>query len=48
MKLGKKITYYKKVDSTQLEIFRRIENSTIENGEVIVAELQTGGIRDSW
>ena len=48
MDLGKKITYYKEVDSTQLEIFRRIENNTIKNEEVIVAGLQTGGMRNSW
>ena len=48
MKLGNKITYYKKIDSTQLEVFRKIEKGTIQNGEVIVADIQTNGKRNTW
>ena len=45
--LGRSITYFETIDSTQLEILRRIENKTIKNGEMIVANLQTNGKRNS-
>lgn len=41
--LGKNFIHYKEIDSTQLEIWRRIENNTIKNGTVIQADLQTDG-----
>lgn len=44
--LGRKVIYYKQIDSTQLEIYRRIEK--IENGTVIIADIQTNGKRDTW
>ena len=46
--LGKKIQYFEKIDSTQLEIFRRIEKNTIQNGELIVSDIQTQGKRNAW
>ncbi len=43
--LGKNIIYYKSIDSTQKEIYRRLEkNEKIENGTVILAEKQINGI----
>ncbi len=42
--LGQKIIYYNQLDSTQKEIWRRIENDNIENGNIIVAQIQTDGI----
>ena len=45
--LGRAITHFETIDSTQLEILRRIENKTIKNGEMIIANLQTNGKRNS-
>ena len=42
--LGKVAIHYKEIDSTQLEMWRRIENNAIENGTIITADLQTNGI----
>lgn len=42
--LGSKTTYFEKIDSTQLEIERRIKENNIQNGEMVVAELQTNGM----
>lgn len=39
--LGKKFEYYETIDSTQDEIWRRIENGNISNGETVFSELQT-------
>ena len=47
-KLGRKIEIFKEIDSTQLEILRRIEKKEIEDGEIIVADIQTNGIRYTW
>lgn len=41
---GKNIVYYKEIDSTQKEIWRKIENEDIENGTVIYADIQTNGV----
>lgn len=41
--LGKYLTYYKEIDSTQNEIWRLIENENIENGQLVIAEIQTEG-----
>jgi len=41
--LGRNCYYYEKIDSTQKEIWRRIDKN-IENGCLIIAELQTDGI----
>lgn len=46
--LGRNIEYYEKIDSTQLEIWRRIDNKQIENGTVIIADIQTNGKRYTW
>ncbi len=42
--LGKEFKNYKEIDSTQLEIWRRIENNNISNGTIISANIQTNGI----
>lgn len=41
--LGKNYMHYKIIDSTQLEIWRRIEKNNIKNGTVIRADIQTKG-----
>ena len=41
--IGNKFEHYKIIDSTQLEIHRRIEQNNIENGLVIMADKQTNG-----
>lgn len=46
--LGRNIIYYEKIDSTQLEMWRRIEKNTIKNGSIIIAEIQTNGKRNTW
>ena len=46
--LGKNVSIYKSIDSTQLEILRRIQNNNIKNGDMILAEIQTAGIRNTW
>lgn len=40
--LGKNVIYYESIDSTQLEILRKIDN--IQNGTIIIADIQTNGI----
>lgn len=42
--LARNIIYYETIDSTQKEIWRRIENDQIENGTLIIADIQTDGI----
>ena len=44
LKLGRNYFYYKEIDSTQKEIWRRIENNQITDGTLIRAENQTAGI----
>lgn len=39
--LGRKFEYYETIDSTQTEIWRRIENGNFVNGELIFSEVQT-------
>lgn len=41
--LGQDAIYYKVIDSTQLEIFRRIDNKSIKNGTLVYADIQTKG-----
>lgn len=43
MKIGDKIIHYEKIDSTQLEIWRRIEENKIQSGTIISADIQTEG-----
>ena len=42
--LGKEIFEFKEIDSTQKELWRRIENGNASNGCLIIAEKQTAGI----
>lgn len=42
--LGKNIIFYETIDSTQSEVWRRIEKNDIENGTIIIASIQTGAI----
>ena len=46
--LGRNIEYYENIDSTQLEVWRRINKKQIENGTVIISEIQTNGKRYTW
>lgn len=39
--LARKFEYHKTIDSTQDEIWRRIENGKITNGETVFSEIQT-------
>lgn len=42
--LGRNFIYYNEIDSTQKEIWRKIEKNEIENGTAIMAEFQTNGV----
>lgn len=42
--IGRNIIYYEKIDSTQKEVWRRVKNNNIENGSLIIADIQTAGI----
>ena len=42
--LGKRIFHYREIDSTQSELKRRIDADDVENGDVIIADIQTKGI----
>lgn len=42
--IGRKMIHYKTIDSTQNEIWRRINFNNIENGTLIYADVQTNGI----
>lgn len=46
--LGKNFIYYEEIDSTQLDIWRRLEKNNIENGTVIMADIQNNGRRNAW
>jgi len=41
--LGREFCYFNEIDSTQTEIWRRIENKTIKNGTIVMADIQTMG-----
>ena len=41
--LGREVSFYPEIDSTQSEIWRRIENHKIINGSVVIADIQTQG-----
>ncbi len=47
-KLAKTIYYYPEINSTQLEIWRKVEANEIENGTLVIADKQTNGMRNSW
>lgn len=42
--IGRKEFYYKEIDSTQKEIWRRIEKNQIEDGTIIIADIQSQAI----
>lgn len=42
--LGREIFNFKEIDSTQKEIWRRIESENIRNGSLVISEKQTQGI----
>ncbi len=42
--LGKEILQFKEIDSTQKELWRRIESGNASNGCLVIAEKQTAGI----
>ncbi len=44
--LGRNILHYDIIDSTQLEVWRQIDN--IKNGTIIMADIQTKGKRNTW
>ena len=46
--LGKVVEHYETIDSTQLEIERRIQKGIIQNGTIIIADIQTEGKRYTW
>lgn len=46
--LGQNVIFYSEIDSTQLEVWRKIEKNTIKNGTIILADRQTNGRRDTW
>ena len=41
--LGKYFKYYNQIDSTQSEIWRLVESRNIENGMIVMADIQTNG-----
>lgn len=42
--IGRDFEYFKEIDSTQAEIFRRIENNKIKDGSLVLTDFQTSGI----
>lgn len=46
--LGRNVICYQKIDSTQLEIWRRIQKREIKNGTIIITQTQTNGQRNTW
>lgn len=41
--LGRDFVFYKKIDSTQSEIWRLVKDGNIKNGSLIMSEIQTKG-----
>lgn len=41
--LGRDVIYYEKIDSTQNEIWRLVKDKKIENGTLVIADIQTEG-----
>ena len=41
--LGKEYIFYKQIDSTQSEVWRLIKNNVIQNGTLVMADIQTKG-----
>lgn len=46
--LGRNFIFYPEIDSTQLELWRRVKKKQIDNGTIILAEVQTNGKRNTW
>lgn len=46
--LGRNVSIFESIDSTQLEIIRRIQSNKIKNGDMIIADIQTKGVRNTW
>ena len=46
--LGRECVFYQEIDSTQLEIIRQIKKQAIKHGSMVIANIQTKGIRNSW
>lgn len=42
--LGRNFVYYEIIDSTQKEVWRLIENKTIRNGTLVMADIQTSAV----
>ena len=42
--LAQEVMHYETIDSTQKEIWRKIQNKNINNGTLIIADIQTNGI----
>ena len=42
--IGREEFYYKEIDSTQKEIWRRIEKKQIEDGTIVIADIQNQAI----
>lgn len=42
--LGRNFVYYEIIDSTQKEVWRLIENNTIRNGTLVMADIQTSAV----
>ena len=43
-KIGKKCFFYEEIDSTQKEIWRRLEKNIIADGSIIIAQTQTDAV----
>jgi hypothetical protein len=46
--LGQNLIFYKEIDSTQLEMWRKVEKNIIKNGTIILADIQTKRKRNTW
>ena len=46
--LGQDTIYFESIDSTQLEILRMIQSGNIQNGTLIIANIQTNAMRNTW
>lgn len=46
--LGRQVSHFESIDSTQLEIFRNIEEKSITNGKLVLADIQYEGKRYTW
>ena len=41
--LGRNVIFYQEIDSTQTQIWRLVENESIKNGSLVMANIQTSG-----